>query len=387
MPSELNVEVLFDEGQIKIRTNNYEQFLKYTTNGQKDKEIKTTFCMLDNKLLRIQVNGASSQESNINQLVVKSVSTINGDTGWEEKEITTLFGLSEAEKNKTIEIFKSFGPKIERLANEKEGLKTQLDTANTAKTTLEKQLKELETAQKEAEQEATNLQTKFDTVEQEKQDLQTKLDEAEQKKNEALEAKIQELEAANQKAQKLESEKAALQTQLTQAQKGESELESQQPVNAEVERLRTKLDAANQKVKQLESEKTALENKKSTDDAQVTTLTEKNKELAAKQKEVDAKVKQLESEKAALEAKKQPTEQSKAPTYTAAVGMGLAAGLVAFIALERTVRLDIWVTVGIALASALAASGATYLALKPSTQVNEAETQGVNKEALKKQPA
>ncbi|MDR2548375.1 MAG: hypothetical protein LBC34_02665, partial [Rickettsiales bacterium] len=95
----------------------------------------------------------------------------------------------------------------------------------------------------------------------------------------------------------------------------------------------------------------------------------------------NTEVEKLQKEKKELEAKKQPTEQSKAPTYTAAVGVGLAAGLAAFIALERTVRLDIWVTVGIALASALAVSGGTYLALKPSTQVDKAETQGVNKEA------
>ncbi|WP_264705045.1 hypothetical protein [Wolbachia endosymbiont (group A) of Gymnosoma rotundatum] len=53
--------------------------------------------------------------------------------------------------------------------------------------------------------------------------------------------------------------------------------------------------------------------------------------------------------------------------------MGLAAGLIAFTALERTVRLDIWVMVGIAVASALVAGGITYAAL-PSTQVNGAKT-------------
>ncbi|MDM8334947.1 hypothetical protein [Wolbachia pipientis] len=36
-------------------------------------------------------------------------------------------------------------------------------------------------------------------------------------------------------------------------------------------------------------------------------------------------------------------------------------------------RLDIWVIVGIAVASALAVSGVTYLALKPSTEVNKAK--------------
>ncbi|MGL9731392.1 MAG: hypothetical protein ACR5KX_00930 [Wolbachia sp.] len=95
---------------------------------------------------------------------------------------------------------------------------------------------------------------------------------------------------------------------------------------------------------------------------------------------LNSQIQQLEKEKKELEAKKQSTEQSKTPTYTAAFGFGLAAGLAAFIALERTVRLDIWTMVGIALASALAVSGGTYLALKPSTQMNEVETKGVNKE-------
>lgn len=57
--------------------------------------------------------------------------------------------------------------------------------------------------------------------------------------------------------------------------------------------------------------------------------------------------------------------------------MGLAAVLIAFTALERTVRLDIWVMVGIAVVSTLAVGSITYAAL-PSTQVNGAEVQGVS---------
>ncbi|MGL9718771.1 MAG: hypothetical protein ACR5K9_09190 [Wolbachia sp.] len=73
--------------------------------------------------------------------------------------------------------------------------------------------------------------------------------------------------------------------------------------------------------------------------------------------------------------------------YTAAVGVGLAAGLVAFTALDRTVRLDMWIMVGIAVVSALAVGGIAYFALEPSTQVNKVETQEVNNNALEKQPA
>ncbi|MDR2609685.1 MAG: hypothetical protein LBC06_03775 [Rickettsiales bacterium] len=134
-------------------------------------------------------------------------------------------------------------------------------------------------------------------------------------------------------------------------------------LNAQIKTLKQQLKDKDQEIAQLQQQPS---------NAKVTNLKE---ELAAKNTEVQ----QLQKKNKELEAKKQPTEQSKAPTYTAAVGFGLAAGLVAFIALERTVRLDIWVTVGIAVASALAVSGATYLALKPSTQVGETqEPQEVN---------
>ncbi|MDR1139513.1 MAG: hypothetical protein LBJ80_05380 [Rickettsiales bacterium] len=139
--------------------------------------------------------------------------------------------------------------------------------------------------------------------------------------------------------------------------------------NNQIKELNTQIKTLQQQLKTKVGEIAQLQQQPS--NAKVTNL---EKDLAAKNTEVQ----KLQKEKEALEAKKQPTEQSKAPTYTAAVGFGLAAGLAAFIALERTVRLDIWTMVGIALASALAVSGATYLALEPSTQVSEAKTQGVN---------
>ncbi|WP_250296857.1 hypothetical protein [Wolbachia endosymbiont of Oedothorax gibbosus] len=63
--------------------------------------------------------------------------------------------------------------------------------------------------------------------------------------------------------------------------------------------------------------------------------------------------------------------------------MGLAAGLVAFTALERTVRLEMLVMVGIAVASALVAGGITYAVL-PSTQVDGAKAQEVSENGKKK---
>ncbi|MCA4774809.1 hypothetical protein IHO40_01355 [Wolbachia endosymbiont of Mansonella ozzardi] len=105
-------------------------------------------------------------------------------------------------------------------------------------------------------------------------------------------------------------------------------------------------------------------------------LKAKNAKVKKLKKELEARnteVQKLQKESKELEAKKQPTEQSRAPTHTATAGVGLAAGLVAFIALKRTVRLDIWVTVGIAVVAALAISGGAYLALKSSTQVSETQ--------------
>ncbi|BAP00366.1 putative uncharacterized protein [Wolbachia endosymbiont of Cimex lectularius] len=150
-------------------------------------------------------------------------------------------------------------------------------------------------------------------------------------------------------------------------------------LSTQVEKLQQQLEAQDAKITELKLQPS---------NAEVSKL---KADLKAKDEginKLNSQVQQLEKEKKELEAKKQPTEQSKAPTYTAAFGFGLAAGLAAFIALERTVRLDIWTMVGIALASALAVSGGTYLALKPSTQMNEAETKGVNKEeaSSKKQP-
>ncbi|MDR0773027.1 MAG: hypothetical protein LBE46_01665 [Wolbachia pipientis] len=67
-------------------------------------------------------------------------------------------------------------------------------------------------------------------------------------------------------------------------------------------------------------------------------------ELKTKTKELENAKKEVEKDKAELEAKNKTTEQPKqgnGARYTATVGMGLATGLIAFTALERTVRLGI----------------------------------------------
>ncbi|WP_265036762.1 AAA family ATPase [Wolbachia endosymbiont (group A) of Anomoia purmunda] len=105
-------------------------------------------------------------------------------------------------------------------------------------------------------------------------------------------------------------------------------------------------------------------------------LKEKEKEIAqlkTQMTEAERKNKELEAKNKTIE---QP-KQGNGARYTAIVGMSSTAGLVAFIALKCTVRLDIWVMVGIAAVSAAVVGGITYAVL-PSTQVDGAKAQEVD---------
>lgn len=127
------------------------------------------------------------------------------------------------------------------------------------------------------------------------------------------------------------------------------------------------------KFEDLEKAKKELENK----------LLEKNE---AAEREKQALEEQLRKKGEELEAKNKIAEQPKqsnAALYTATAGMGLAAGLIAFTALERTVRLEMLVMIGIAVTSALVVGGITYAAL-PSIQVDGAKAQEVNENGKKK---
>ncbi|WP_353275419.1 hypothetical protein [Wolbachia endosymbiont (group A) of Pipizella viduata] len=134
----------------------------------------------------------------------------------------------------------------------------------------------------------------------------------------------------------------------------------------------TQLQAKEDKIKELEA-------KINQPNAEVNKL---KTDLTAREKEVD----KLKKENKELEAKNKTIEQPKqgnGARYTATVGMGLAAGLIAFTALERTVRLEMLVMIGIAVTSALVVGGITYAAL-PSTQVDGAKAQEVNENGKKK---
>ncbi|WP_338976552.1 MULTISPECIES: hypothetical protein [unclassified Wolbachia] len=117
--------------------------------------------------------------------------------------------------------------------------------------------------------------------------------------------------------------------------------------------------------------------------AQVQQLQAKNAEVVELNKQLEESkslVDKLQKEKQTLEDKSKTTEQPKqgnGAKYTATVGVGLAAGLIAFTALEHTVRLEMLVIIGIAVTSALVAGGITYAVL-PSTQVDGAKEQELN---------
>lgn len=154
---------------------------------------------------------------------------------------------------------------------------------------------------------------------------------------------------------------------LVNEQEGVTELKKGKGKRSASERLQR----SKQQLKEKDEEIIALKAQQNTQE-----VADLQQQLQAKEKEVD-KLKKENKELEAENKKIQQLKQGNGARYTATVGMGLAAGLIAFTALERTVRLDIWVMVGIAVASALVAGGITYAAL-PSTQVDGAKAQEVS---------
>ncbi|BFD47334.1 hypothetical protein [Wolbachia endosymbiont (group A) of Acrocera orbiculus] len=154
---------------------------------------------------------------------------------------------------------------------------------------------------------------------------------------------------------------------LVNEQEGVTELKKGKGKRSASERLQR----SKQQLKEKDEEIIALKAQQNTQE-----VADLQQQLQAKEKEVD-KLKKENKELETENKKIQQLKQGNGARYTATVGMGLAAGLIAFTALERTVRLDIWVMVGIAVASALVAGGITYAAL-PSTQVDGAKAQEVS---------
>ncbi|MFP3016438.1 MAG: hypothetical protein ACEY3H_02490, partial [Wolbachia sp.] len=138
----------------------------------------------------------------------------------------------------------------------------------------------------------------------------------------------------------------------TKTQELQTKEDANQKAEKEITQLKQQLQE-NHTVAQLQEKITALEDAKQKAE-------EKNRKLEDKSKTIE-----------------QP-KQSNAARYTAGIGVGLAAGLIAFTALERTVKLEMLVMIGIAVASALVVGGITYAVL-PSTQVDGVKAQEVNK--------
>ncbi|WCR58345.1 hypothetical protein [Wolbachia endosymbiont of Ctenocephalides felis wCfeJ] len=276
---------LVSDNQIKIHTNDPK--LEEYTIPSSDQKSNYTYCMLDNTLLRIYIG---SNQENIAYQVVTSVSTLNGDNNWEKatevEEVKKLLGLSETTNKREIEIFKHFGPVLQKLA------------------------RQLETAKQQAEDKQQELQVK--------------------------------LQEQNNKIQELNTQTEELKKQLKAKDTEIAEL-IQQLLNADVTKLQADLEAKNQEIAQLQQQPSNAK------------VQELEKKLAAKNTEVQ----QLQKKNKELEAKKQSTEQSKAPVYTATVGVGLAAGLLLAAVLGHTTKLPMLAIVGVAAASVLVAGGIT----------------------------
>ncbi|UVW83529.1 hypothetical protein [Wolbachia endosymbiont of Aedes albopictus] len=190
-----------------------------------------------------------------------------------------------------------------------------------------------------------------------------------EKKNGKLQAK---LNTAKKKRRNSETKIKTLNAQIEEQKQQVEEKAEINKLNAQIQRLQATLNVAaawlkakDEEINELNAQIQWFQATPNDDDAQLQAKDEKIIELEAKNKTTE-----------------QP-KQGNGAKYTATVGMGLAAGLIAFTALERTVRLEMLVMIGIAVASALVAGGITYAAL-PSTQVDGVKAQEVNENGKSK---
>jgi len=343
------IHVADDKIVLIIKKDDCEEFKKYKNVDKSGAIIDDTFyvgCTLNDQ--QLYITGSYPQEGLGDNTImnVKSVKKKGGKCFSRLEEMKNLLGFNDGKEGIMVKAL-SFHPTVQLL--EEKNVK----------------ITELEAAKKKAEKElrikTQELQDQLDTAQQEKQDLEAEVEKLKAIDSTALQ---QQLEEKNAKITELE---AQLNNQPNAAQLKDKDekikdLEAQLSNRPDAAQLKDKED----KIKELEA-------KINQPNAEVESL---KKDLQAR----NARVHQLEKENKELEAKNKTTEQPKQGNggrYTATVGMGLAAGLIAFTALERTVRLDIWVMVGIAVVSTLAVGSITYAAL-PSTQVNGAEVQGVS---------
>ncbi|WP_265015507.1 coiled-coil domain-containing protein [Wolbachia endosymbiont (group A) of Anoplius nigerrimus] len=277
-------------------------------------------------------------------------------------------GVTESKKGKGK---RSASEKLQRSKQqlkEKEDKITELEDAKQkAETDLQTKTQELQTkedANQKAEKEITQL----------KQQLQENHTAAQ------LQEKITALEDANQKAEKeITQLKQQLQENHTAAQLQEkitaledAKQKAETDLQTKTQELQTKEDANQKAEKEITQLKQQLQ-----ENHTVAQLQEKITALEDAKQKAEEKNRKLEDKSKTIE---QP-KQSNAARYTAGIGVGLAAGLIAFTALERTVKLEMLVMIGIAVASALVVGGITYAVL-PSTQVDGVKAQEVNKKGM-----
>ncbi|MBA8756925.1 hypothetical protein [Wolbachia pipientis] len=393
------IKVIDNEIMLIIAQDDFKKFQEYE-NISNSKKFYAGFS-LGNKQLYIAGFFEQEKKNQGDNIVIMPISSAqkqgSGKAFTTATEIKTMLGLDNTKKEVEVQMLQHPQKQLEEL---------------------KPKIQELEAAKKKAEEElrtkTQELQDQLDTAQQEKQDLEAEVEKlkaidstALQQQLEEKNAKITELEALDavalqQKLTEKENEITALKAQPDAAVtklEGEKttltneikDLEAQLNNQPNAAQLKDK----DEKIKDLEAQ---LSNRP--DAAQLKDKEDKIKELEAKINQPNAEVEslkkdlqarnarvhQLEKENKELEAKNKTTEQPKqgnGARYTATVGMGLAAGLIAFTALERTVRLDIWIMVGIAVVSTLAVGSITYAAL-PSTQVDGAKAQEVNENGKKK---
>ncbi|XCA33088.1 MAG: hypothetical protein ABS808_04840 [Wolbachia endosymbiont of Polyergus mexicanus] len=239
-------------------------------------------------------------------------------------------------------------------------------------------------SKKEAEKKNGKLQAKLNTAKKKRRNSETKIKtpnaQIEKQKQQVDDlalssAKVEESETAKKEA---EDEKTELQTEFNAVEQKKQNLENEikQKVD-QFDRLKADLKDKNSEVEKLNKDLAAK-------NTEATKLQTDLAKLKTKTKELENAKKEVEKDKAELEAKNKTTEQlkqSNAARYTA--GVGLAAGLIAFTVLERTVRLEMLVMIGIAVASVLVVGGITYAVL-PSTQVDGVKAQEVNENGKSK---
>ncbi|QTP61567.1 hypothetical protein HUB92_01000 [Wolbachia endosymbiont of Wiebesia pumilae] len=394
------IQVADDKIVLVIKKDDYEEFKKYKNVDKSGAIIDDKFyvgCTLNDQQLYITGSYPQEELGDNTIMNVKSVGKKGGKYFSRLEEMKNLLGFNDGKEEIMVKAL-SCHPTVQ-LLEEKNVKTTELEAA-------EEQLKgkneELEAAKKKAEEElrikTQELQDQLDTAQQEKQDLEAEVEKLKAIDSTALQ---QQLEEKNAKITELEAlDAVALQQKLTEKENEMTALKAQP--DAAVTKLEGEKTTLTNKIKDLEAQLNNQPNAaqlKAKED-EINKLNDEVAQLKAAPNDTAAQLKakkdetkdlqnrltEAEEKNRKLEDKSKTTEQPKqgnGARYTATVGMGLAAGLIAFTALERTVKLEMLVMIGIAAASALVAGGITYAVL-PSTQVDGAKAQEVNENGKKK---